>query len=777
MSIVRCWTSSRCLRIRGLAWAAARGGLSRFLSCVASLISHGVGQKVAKAVDGGEGGLVRICVGAVAFALSTVAWAQASIKAVTGQVVAGAETVTLEITEPLAVEPVHFSTASPARIALDLAGVQSQLNRGNLNLGLRNVRSVNVVQAGERTRVVLALNQSVPYRVLRRGNLVDIVLQEGAAAVLPPVPAGNPAVADASPPAAVPVAQAAIRDVDFRRGTDGAGQLIVEFSSPQPEVDITTRGKSLVVTVLKHRLPDTLRRRLDVSDFGTPVQSVLAESNSDGVRLTINPVGNWEHLAFQTDNRLVIEIREVKTDPNKLVQGKGYAGEKLSLNFQNIDVRALLQVIADFTNFNIVTSDSVGGSVTLRLKDVPWDQALDIILQAKSLGMKKNGNVIWVAPLDEMAARDKAELEARASIESMEMLRTQAFQLNYAKAADVVAQITASAAAGGVPGGGGVAGAGASQPGASILSARGSVIAEPRTNQLFVTDIPSRLEAVQAFISKLDIPVRQVLIEARIVEANDKFGRSLGVRLGGADLRGVRGGDAGYALAGSNRVAFGGNYDAISATTGAFASDGLTTGSSTFLNLPATGLGGVNPANFAISLFNPAANRFLNLELSALEADGRGKVVSSPRLITADKVKAIIEQGVEFPYQTTAPNGGTTIAFKKASLKLEVTPQITPEGSVILEVEVNKDSPGEILLGARAINTKRVQTQVLVENGGTVVIGGIFESTETEAENKVPLLGDVPIFGNLFKNRSKESNKSELLVFITPRVVDGSNFR
>jgi type IV pilus assembly protein PilQ len=426
-------------------------------------------------------------------------------------------------------------------------------------------------------------------------------------------------------------------------------------------------------------------------------------------------------------------------------------------------------VIADFTGFNIVTSDTVSGAVTLRLKDVPWDQALDIIMQSKGLGMRKNGTVIWVAPKDELIAKEKADLEAKVSVESLEALRTQSFRMNYAKAADIANQLK--------PAGAGAPGTPGQTASGSILSSRGSVVAEPRTNQLFVTDIPSRLAQVQELINKLDIPIRQVLIEARIVEADDKFGKSLGVRLGGADLRTIRGGDAGYNVGGGNRLAVGGNYNAISATTGAFEADGLNTNSSNFFNLPASGLGGASPATFALSLFKPSANRFLNLELSALEADSRGKIVSSPRLITADQVKAIIEQGVEFPYQTTAPNGGTTIAFKKASLKLEVTPQITPEGGIILDVEVNKDSPGEILLGARAINTKRVQTQVLIESGGTVVIGGIFESNENEAETKVPYLGDVPMIGNLFKSRNRTNNRSELLVFITPKVISESVIR
>ncbi len=474
--------------------------------------------------------------------------------------------------------------------------------------------------------------------------------------------------------------------------------------------------------------------------------------------MVVTPRGNWEHSAYQSDNQFVLEVREQKVDPSKLTQGPGYNGEKLSLNFQNIEVRSLLQVIADFTNFNVVTSDSVTGAVTLRLKDVPWDQALDIILQAKGLGMRKSGNVLWIAPKDEIAAREKQELESKVSIESLETLRTQGFQMNYAKASDIAAQLAAAST--------GAAGEGS----ARMLSTRGSVIAEPRTNQLFVTDIPSKLEQVQQLIAKLDIPVRQVLIEARIVEADDRFGRSLGVRLGGSDLRGVRGGEPGYSVGGANRVAIGGSYNAVSSTT-VESENVLDTLNTSFVNLPSTGAGGFQPAAFALSLFSSAANRFLNLEISALEADGRGKIVSSPRVVTADQVKALIEQGTEYPYQTATSSGATAIAFRKANLKLEVTPQITPEGSIILDVDINKDSRGETTTAGIAINTKHVQTQVLIENGGTVVIGGIFEQIEIDDVTKVPLLGDIPFMGNLFKNKSKTANKSELLIFITPRTI------
>jgi type IV pilus assembly protein PilQ len=442
-----------------------------------------------------------------------------------------------------------------------------------------------------------------------------------------------------------------------------------------------------------------------------------------------------------------------------LKQGKGYNGQKLSLNFQNIEVRSLLQVIADFTNFNIVTSDSVSGAVTLRLQDVPWDQALDIILQAKSLGMRKNGNVIWVAPKDEIAAKEKLDLEANAAVQGLEPVRTQSFQLNYAKASEIAVHLSggassATAASGVTP--------------ARLLSPRGSVFAETRTNQLFVTDIPSKLEQIQQLISKFDVAVRQVLIEARIVEARDTFGKALGVKLGGTDLRATKGGDGGYQVAGENRVAFGTSYANVIGASGASAA---VDSGGTFVNLPAANVGGNTPATFALSLFSATANRFLNLEISALEADGKGKIVSSPRVVTADQRPATIEQGIEYPYLKVAATGQSSIEFRKASLKLDVTPQITPEGSVILDIEVSKDSKDELTAAGYAIATKHVKTQVLVDNGGTVVIGGIFTEDQSDAEQKVPLFGDIPIFGNLFKRKSRNSEKQEMLVFITPRVL------
>lgn len=686
----------------------------------------------------------------------TFAFAQNAIQSLTGSVQSGVEVIRIETAEPLSAVPAGFTIQSPARIALDFPGVVNGIGRSALDIGQGNIRSANVVQAGDRTRVVINLKQPSTYQAKLEGKTLLLVLDGAPSMSTAPVAQAAPAAVFAPSGNVDP---AALKDIDFRRGVGNSGRVVVELANNQTGVDIRQQGKDLVVDFLKTTLPEGLRRKLDVTDFGTPVQSVVTSQVGDRVRMLVTPTGLWEHSAYQSDNQFVLEIREQKLDPSKLTQGPGYNGEKLSLNFQNIEVRSLLQVIADFTNFNVVTSDSVSGAVTLRLKDVPWDQALDIILQAKGLGMRKSGNVLWIAPKDEIAAREKQDLESKASVESLETLRTQGFQMNYAKASDIAGQIT---------GAGGAAGAGGAS--ARILSARGSVIAEPRTNQLFVTDIPSKLEQVQQLIAKLDIPVRQVLIEARIVEADDRFGRSLGVRLGGSDLRGVRGGEAGYPVSGPNRVAIGGSYNAVSSTT-VESENTLDTVNTSFVNLPSAGAGGFLPAAFAVSLFSSAANRFLNLEISALEADGRGKIVSSPRVVTADQVKALIEQGTEFPYQTATSSGATAVAFRKANLKLEVTPQITPEGNIILDVDINKDSRGETTAAGIAINTKHVQTQVLVENGGTVVIGGIFTEEESEDIAKVPLFGDLPIVGNLFKNKNKSSRKQELLIFITPRSI------
>ncbi|MDM4767724.1 type IV pilus secretin PilQ [Pelomonas sp. SE-A7] len=689
------------------------------------------------------------------------AWAQNSIKSINSVQQAGTEVVRIELAQPLTEVPRGFTVQTPPRVAIDLAGVSNDLGRSLIEINQGNLRTIAVAQAGERTRLVLNLRQPAGYRAEIQGNALVLFLENSTPTAVTASGTSEPVhfaqSLNASPQS--------LREIDFRRGQDGTGRVIVNLPSNQVGVDIQQQGQSLVVEFLRSTLPEALRRRLDVTDFGTPVQAISTNQVGDRVRMVVEPKGAWEHSAYQTDNQFVLEVRPQKVDPNKLVQGPGFAGDKLSLNFQNIEVRALLQVIADFTNFNVVTSDTVTGSVTLRLKDVPWDQALDIIMQAKNLGLRKTGNVLLIAPKDELAAKEKMELEAKAQIANLEPVRTQAFQLNYTKAEEVAKGLTGQSTSGS----GGNSGAATTR----ILSPRGSVIYETRTNQLFVSDIPSKLEEIQAMIAKIDIPVRQVLIEARIVEADDKFGRALGVKLGSQDLRGIQGGIPGYNLSGNNYLTLGGNYNAVGAQTGQGVAQSYA--NSQFVNLPANvssdTFGGANPVSFALSLFSAASNRFLNLELSALEADGKGKIVSSPRVITADQVKALIEQGEELPYQVATASGATSIAFKKAVLKLEVTPQITPEGNVIMNVDVNKDSRGTLTPQGYAINNKHVQTQVLVENGGTVVIGGIFTQDERIDESKVPLLGDIPIIGNLFKNKSRISSKTELLIFLTPKVV------
>lgn len=671
--------------------------------------------------------------------LPFTAQAQNAIQAVSGSVQGGSEVIRIDLAEPLATLPTGFSIQAPARIALDFPGVTNAVGRSAVELNLGNLRSANVVQVGERTRVVLNLKSPSAYQAEIQGKSLLIILAPTAVAA--PAVAGTTVFAESRNRVILP-----LKDVDFRRGDGGTGRIVVGLSNNEVGVDIRQQGQTLVVEFLKTALPEGLRRRLDVADFGTPVQAVVTYQVGDKVRMVVEPKGAWEHSAYQSDNQFVLEVRPQKVDSGKLTQGAGYNGEKLSLNFQNIEVRSLLQVIADFTNFNIVTSDTVTGAVTLRLKDVPWDQALDIILQAKGLGMRKTGNVLVIAPKDELAAKDKLDLESRNAIQGLEQVRTQDFRLNYAKAPDIAAGLMGTGAAGTT----------------KILSPRGSVISEARTNQLFVTDIPSKLEQVQGLIAKLDIPVRQVLIEARIVEAGDSFGKSLGVRLGGRP----------FTLNGGRNSSFGATYidPPITPAAPSFGTNfGTTTGD--FLRLPAAGQNGLSAATFAVSLFTSDVSRLLNLEISALEADGKGKIVSSPRIVTADQVKALIEQGTELPYQQATSSGATSIAFRKANLKLEVTPQITPEGNIILNVDVNKDSVGRATTNGFAIDTKHIQTQVLVENGGTVVIGGIYEQNDREDETKVPLLGDLPAIGNLFKTKTRTATKSELLVFITPKML------
>lgn len=696
--------------------------------------------------------------GLLAFGALAVAHAQNAIESVTSSTQSGAEVIRIDLAQPLTAVPAGFSVQTPARIALDFPGVTNAIGRSAIEVNQGNLRSVNVVQAGDRSRVVLNLKQATAYKAEIQGKSLLVVLEPVAGTALAASAATT--FAENRNRDTLP-----LRDVDFRLGADNTGRVLVDLPNNQVGVDVKQQGKSLVVEFTKSTLPEGLRRRLDVADFGTPVQLITSQQSGDRVRMTIDAKGDWEHSAYQSENQFVVEVRARKVDPSKLTQGVGYNGEKLSLNFQNIEIRSLLQVIADFTNFNIVTSDSVSGALTLRLKDVPWDQALDIIMQAKNLGMRKNGSVLWIAPKDEINAKEKLEFEAKAAIENLEPLRTQSFQLNYTKAIAIAQGLTGTGASAGGGGGGG------SGTTTRILSPRGSVIAEARTNQLFVSDIPSRLAQVTDLIQKLDVPVRQVLIEARIVEASDTFGKSLGVRMGGGISR--------ERVASSNGNPAYGTFGVMPATTNAGGVGGAaaTWTNSNFINLPAGDAGGTGNAagTFAISLFNSSLSRMLNLEISALEADGKGKLVSSPRVITADQTKALIEQGEEIPYQQATSSGATSISFRKAVLKLEVTPQITPEGNIILTLDVSKDARGVNTSAGPAINTKHVQTEVLVENGGTVVIGGIFELTETNDESRVPVLGEIPYMGALFRKRERVANKTEMLVFITPKMITDRN--
>jgi type IV pilus assembly protein PilQ len=704
---------------------------------------------------------------AVITALPGAAWAEARIRAVTGLQQGGQDVVRVELSEPLKAAPGGFTQQTPPRVAVDLPGVGNDTGKTSFEIGQGNIRSVNVATAGDRSRIVLNLKQPASYRTQMQGNTLLIVLDAAAAA-------GTAETTHFAQSENADVLE--LRDIDFRRSADGTGRIVVNLASTQVGVDLHQQGKSLVVDFLRSNVPQRLRRRLDVTDFGTPIQTITTTQQGDRVHMVVDATGAWEHSAYQTDNQFVLEVRPIKVDPNKPVQGTGYNGEKLTLNFQSIEIRSLLQVIADFSNFNIVTSDTVTGNVTLRLKDVPWDQALDIILQSKGLGVRKSGNVLLVAPKDELAAKEQVDLEAQKKIAELEPVKTQAFQLNYTKSDDIAKALTGTAGSGTSSTGAGgllVVQGSSSANSTRILSPRGTVMSEPRTNQLFVSDIPSKLEEVQAMIARIDVPSRQVMIEARIVEANDTFGRALGVKLGAVDLRNQQGLQPGWNVGGSQYVAVGGNYTAIGATTG------QTTGTvdfsnSQFVNLPANA-GAISTTatatNIALSLFSSAAGRFLNLELSALEAEGKGKIVSSPRVITADQVKAVVEAGEELPYQVATSSGATSIVFRKANIRLEVTPQITPEGNVILTVDINKDSVGRQTIAGFAIDTKHVQTQALVENGGTVVLGGLFTQEDSDEVNKVPVLGDIPWIGNLFKSTTRISNRTELLIFITPRIV------
>ena len=715
--------------------------------------------------------------GIAALAAAGVAFAQAPNSIEQVSVTRGASGYTIvrfTLKSPPANPPAGFAVAAPPRIALDFFDTTSALPNNQRTVDDPALRSMQFVQAGNRTRVVFNLNKPQTFDTKVEGNDVLVTLADSSTASAQAAPAPAQRFAEARGADQ----QHALRDVDFRRGRNGEGRIVVDLSDNNAGIDIRQQGRQLIVDFQKTIVPRNLERRMDVADFNTPVVTIDTFQQNDTARMVIEPKGIWEHSAYQADNRFIVEIKPVADDPNKLVQGTraGYKGEKLSLNFQNIEVRAVLQVIADFTGLNIVTSDTVQGSLTLRLKDVPWDQALDIILQTKGLDMRKNGNIVLIAPREELALKEKQQLESQAQINDLEPLQTEMFQLNYAKAQDLMNILTV--------------GKSGTDTGARFLSKRGTAFVDPRTNILFVTDIGSRLEEVRRVIRQIDTSVRQVLIEARIVIADDKFSRQLGIRFGqqtGATLFGRRyaygsGGSLSTTPVVSLSGGQGGTVTRETRTQTPFelasgiASAGYSDSPQLNVNLPVANAAG----QLALTLINLGSGNLINLELSALEADNRGKVVSSPRVITGDNQKAHIEQGTEIPYVTPgSANSPATVSFKKAVLALDVTPQITPDGRVIMQVEIRKDSVGQLVNvqgGGQvpAIDTKNVLTSIAVNNGDTAVIGGIYEEVIRNDVTKVPFLGDVPVLGYLFKTNSRSSEKTELLIFLTPRVVRDS---
>lgn len=677
--------------------------------------------------------------------------------------------VKIDLKEALTTPPAGFAVANPAKIAFDFPATSNALGKTTEVLNQGDLRSVNIVQVAGRTRLVLNLVRNMNYRTRLDGKSLYVTLT--------PIERLGDAVAERSVRFAeesLVGARHAVRDVMFRRGKDGEGRVVVELSDAGTGIDIRKQGTGLIVDFMKTSVPEHLRRKLDVTDFGTPVLGVETRVMGENVRMTITPKGLWEHNAYQTDNQFVVEVKEIVEDPNKLVQGTkiGYQGPRVSINYQNGDVRALLRLMAEELGLNAVISETVTGTTTLVLKDVPADQVIDIIFQQKGLDMRKKGNIIMIAPRDEIATREKLDFESRQQINELEPLQMEQFMLNYQRAADVARLLSGAEQRGGSAAEGG--GAIATQ---KILSKRGSAVADPQSNILFVTDIPSKLAEIRTFIKTIDVGARQVMIEARIVEAQDNFNRELGAKINFINSKAVQ-------LGGSGIYTAGGSMTPATSTT----SGGVTTTTPPTLvqnpmmgiNLPSYSSTG---GTFALSLFNAAATRILNLELAALQSDGLGKIISSPRVVTANNVEAKIEDGTEIPYVTPASGDSpATITFKPAKLMLTVTPQITPEGTVKMKLEVKKEeadwTKAVAITGANGVSylnppikSSVVQTNAVVENGGTVVVGGVFINDIQNGVEKVPFLGDLPALGWLFKYKSEKTTRRELLVFITPRII------
>ncbi|HQN64773.1 MAG TPA: type IV pilus secretin PilQ [Methylophilus sp.] len=666
----------------------------------------------------------------------------------------GRVTVRVKLKAPMVNPPAGFTLNNPARIALDFPDTANGLAKSNIPTDQGALKSITLAQAKDRTRMVLNLSKNVSYNTSLNGDEVVISLQGIE------IGASGTTAETRFAESKAGSAEHAITGVDFARGKNGEGRVIVDLSDANAGINIKQKGKLITIDFINTDVPAELQRRLNVINFNTPVLYVDTMKQGKNGRMVIEPKGDWEQSAYQADKKFILDVRQKVEDPNKLVQGSkpGYAGEKLSLNFQNIEVRSVLQVIADFTGLNIVASDTVTGNITLRLKDVPWDQAMDVIMQNKGLKMRKKGNVITVAPADEVAAKEKAELEALKQQEELEPLRTEMITLRYHKAEAMRNILMGGNARAGAGGAGATAGAANMNRG--IISQRGNIGIDARTNTLFIQETAKKLEEIQAIINKTDVPVRQVMIESRLVLADEKFGKSLGARFGVES----------QTTPGNNTLMVGGNLDATSAVTRT--GTGAVTAGTGGLN---SNLPVANPAGqIAFSLFRLPAGLLLNLELTALETDNRGKIVSSPRVTTANQQKAKIAQGTEIPYLQASSSGATNVQFKEAVLSLEVTPQITPDEKIIMDLEVKKEKVGQVFFGVPSIDTQKVNTQVLVSNGETAVLGGIYEQTERNDVSKVPFFGDLPVIGNAFKRRTKQDDKTELLIFITPKIMDES---
>jgi type IV pilus assembly protein PilQ len=660
--------------------------------------------------------------------------------------------VTMKLSGP-APQPLSFTIDNPARISFDLPNTELALPQRRIDVHTSGLDSILAAEAKDRTRLVLNLDKLVPYDTRVDGN--NIIVMLGAANPAAAALSSGQANSTRISASATTGSARELRSIDFRRGADGAGRVIVKLSDPHIHINLRQLGSQIVVDFADAELPTPLMRRYDATDFGTPVTGFDVTRVGTGARIAINASGDYEQLAYQSDDQYVVEVQPKRKAANLQEEKPQYTGERLTLNFQEIETRAVLQLLADASGQNIVVSDSVNGNVTLRLQNVPWDQALDIVLRTKGLDKRRQDNVIIVAPQEELAAREKADLAAKKDIQELAPLRAEYLQVNYAKAAEMAALIKTQSG--------------------SLLSPRGSVAVDERTNTLLLQDTAERLSDIRRLVATLDIPVRQVLIESRIVVVTDDFERDLGARVGLTTVN----------ANGNGVITTSGTAAATDTITSSAATNAATTGSPFPVTYPAGTTGAPQRYNVNLPVANPAGsfalgilgNNFLvDLELSAAQAETKAAVISSPRVITANQKEATIEQGTEIPYQQSASSGATTISFKKAVLSLKVTPQITPDNRIILDLDVRNDSIGTITVTSGGVNvpsidTKEIATQVLVNDGQTVVLGGILETTSRDISTKVPYLGDIPVLGNLFKQTSKTDNKDELLIFVTPKIV------